>query len=216
MYKYNFIIIVGIIFISFIILYNSNIIEKLTNNDKNIILLGDSMLENSNYVNQTESIYYYLQTNKNNYNIYNYAKDESLIKNINTQLENIDVSFNNYNTYIFLSIGGNDILQNNFYIDNNYINKLFEKLQNIIKNIKKKLPNVNLYILNIYYPLSNRYKKYYDSIKIWNNLLEMNKKLGYKVIQTNKLMTSPKDFLYDIEPSAIGGKKIAEEILKSI
>jgi hypothetical protein len=213
---YNYIII-GIILIIFIILYNSTIIEKLTNkNNKNIILLGDSMLENSNYVNETKTIYYYLQTNKNNHNIYNYAKDESLIKHINTQLENIDVSFNNYNTYIFLSIGGNDILQSNFYMDKDYINKLFEKLQKIINNIKKKLPNINLYILNLYYPLNNRYKKYYNSIKIWNNLLEENKKIGYKLIQTNKIMTSPYDFVYDIEPSANGGKKIAEEILKSI
>jgi hypothetical protein len=188
------------------------IIEPLTNkSEKNIILLGDSMLNNENYVNNMDTIASNIQKINRDYNIYNYAKDNVTIKDIYKQLTNIDVSLN---TYIFLSAGGNDILQSNFYMDSKYIDKLFEDYKKLIIFIKKKYPNVKLTILNLYFPLNSRYKKYYNSIKMWNNTLEMNKKIGYKVLDTNKLMTSPKDFVYDIEPSEIGSQKIAEEIVK--
>jgi lysophospholipase L1-like esterase len=188
------------------------IIEPLTNkSEKNIILLGDSMLNNENYVNNMDTIASNIQKINRDYNIYNYAKDNATIKDIYKQLTNIDVSLN---TYIFLSAGGNDILQSNFYMDSKYIDKLFEDYKKLITLIKKKYPNVKLTILNLYFPLNSRYKKYYNSIKMWNNTLEMNKKIGYKVLDTNKLMTSPKDFVYDIEPSEIGSQKIAEEIVK--
>jgi lysophospholipase L1-like esterase len=169
------------------------------------------MLNNENYVNNMDTIASNIQKINRDYNIYNYAKDNVTIKDIYKQLTNIDVSLN---TYIFLSAGGNDILQSNFYMDSKYIDKLFEDYKKLITLIKKKYPNVKLTILNLYFPLNSRYKKYYNSIKMWNNTLEMNKKIGYKVLDTNKLMTSPKDFVYDIEPSEIGSQKIAEEIVK--
>ena len=46
-------------------------------------------------------------------NVYNYAKNESTIHDLYLQLDKIPTNMNNSNTYIFISAGGNDILNKN-------------------------------------------------------------------------------------------------------
>ena len=88
------------IFIIFIIFTNlKDIKEGLSSiNKKNIILLGDSILNNSNYVNPGESVSDLIKS-KGGINIMNVAIDKSKIKDINKQLIRIPSNYNNSNTY---------------------------------------------------------------------------------------------------------------------
>ena len=86
--------------------------EPLTNNNhKQIIFLGDSILNNSNYVDSTETVLYQFQQLVNT-NIIMKAEDDAKLYNFNKQYNFLlnDNKYNNSNTYIIISIGGNDIL----------------------------------------------------------------------------------------------------------
>ena len=186
------------------------IIEQLTNNSR-IILIGDSILNNSNYVQKGETVSDYIQLKTNN--ISNFAIDEATIADTYQQLENLNQSLNNSNTFIFVSAGGNNILNSKAYLKYTATDDLFQQYSQLLHSIKTRLPNAQLFVLNLYYPLNSKYKPFYLTIDKWNQLIKDNEKIGYKIIQTNKLLESNDDFIYDIEPSAKGAKIIAESIL---
>jgi lysophospholipase L1-like esterase len=185
--------------------------EGLTGNSNNIVLIGDSMLNNFNYVQQSIPEILKLKTP----NVFNFAADGSTIADCYTQLDKIPIKLNTQNTYVFISAGGNDILNARGQLDNGAINTLFTKYITLIKSIKAKLPNVKINILNLYLPTNPQYQSYTTSIQLWNELIKTNSsKVGemYSIIDTNKLLTTATDFVYDIEPSETGGEKIATAI----
>lgn len=205
-----------IAFIGFIIFCNLkdiNFIKEglVSNNKKNIILIGDSMLNNSNYVPIGKSVSDII---KKKYNVVNVAVDNSKIKNVINQLNRIPSNYNKSDTYIFLSIGGNDIL-NLFSQTEENVNELFNDYLKVIYNIKKKLPKSNIIALNIYHPRATYYKMYYKSIDLWNKLLFENTFEGYNVLDVDKIINNPLDLVQDIEPSIQGGKKIAYAIMSA-
>lgn len=207
-----------VIFIIFIIFTNlKDIKEGLSSiNKKNIILLGDSILNNSNYVNPGESVSDLIKS-KGGINIMNVAIDKSKIKDINKQLIRIPSNYNNSNTYIFISVGGNDILnfpsQNDEQI-NEKINEIFKEYLKNVKAIKNKFPKSKIIAVNIYYPPSSYYKMYYNSIDLWNKLLKQNTFEGYNVLNIDEIIKSNNDLMNEIEPSKQGSIKIANAIMK--
>ena len=203
-----------VIFIIFIIFTNlKDIKEGLSSiNKKNIILLGDSILNNSNYVNPGESVSDLIKS-KGGINIMNVAIDKSKIKDINKQLIRIPSNYNNSNTYIFISVGGNDILNLPSQNDEQ-INELFKEYLKNIKAIKNKFPKSKIVALNIYYPPSSYYKMYYNSIDLWNKLLKQNTFEGYNVLNIDEIIKSNNDLVNEIEPSKQGSIKIANAIVK--
>jgi hypothetical protein len=188
------------------------IIEQLTNTSR-IILIGDSVLNNSNYVQNGESVTDYIKLKTNN--VFNFAVDEATIADTYQQLEQLNQTFNNSNTFVFVSSGGNNILNSKAYLKSTATDDLFQQYSQLIQSIKTRLPNARLFCLNLYYPANSKYKPYHITIDKWNQLVKDNEKLGYKVIQTNKLLVSKDDFIYDIEPSAKGAKIIANSLLST-
>jgi hypothetical protein len=87
---------------------------------------------------------------------------------------------------------------------------LFQQYLQIIRSIQTKVPNAHIIVLNLYHPSNSRYQVYSKTIDSWNNLLSSQQNIGYKIIETNKLLINPEDFVYDIEPSNEGSRKIAE------
>lgn len=79
------------------------------------------------------------------------------------------MKLNNNSTTIFLSVGGNDIIQ----MRNKNIEFIFKKYIVLIEAITEKLPNVNLVLCNLYYPPHEN--KYDDLIDKWNTNIELTK-----------------------------------------
>jgi hypothetical protein len=189
--------------------------EGLTNKNS-VILLGDSILNNSKYVSEGKSVYDNLK--RKTENVYNFAKDGATINDLYSQLDNISLDLNKSNTYIFVSAGGNDILNKLTKLDSEGINKLFNSYMKFIKSLKVKMGSVRINILNLYLPSAPRYKSYELVIKEWNKLLNDNSnKIGemYNVVDIYSLLNSVEDFVYNIEPSEIGSVKIADAIYYS-
>jgi lysophospholipase L1-like esterase len=206
------ILVVICIIIIFSCAYFKSIREGLTNNNT-IILLGDSILNNANYVQEGKSVFDILKTKTNN--VYNFSKDGATINDLYTQLDKVPLDVNKTETYIFISAGGNDILNKRGQLTASEIKTLFDSYMNFIKSLRAKLGSVKINILNLYLPSNPRYQSYQSSIKTWNQLIQDNSnKIGemYNVIDIHSLLTSNQDFVYDIEPSEIGSVKIANAI----
>ena len=210
-FKTLFIIIISIIIILGCAYFKS-LREGLTNND-NIVLIGDSILNNANYVPSGKSVFDIIKTRTNN--ILNVAKDGATIIDLYEQLDKIPVELNKSETYLFISIGGNDILNKRVTLDSVEVTKLFNNYMEFLKALRIKLGNTKINIMNLYLPSNPRYQSYKSSIDQWNKLIDINSnKIGemYNVIGLNNLLTSPQDFVYDIEPSESASEKIANLI----
>ena len=173
------------------------------------------MLANEVYVEEGESVFDKLKQNLKT--TFNFAEDNSKIQDCYAQIERIPKTFNRETTYIVLSVGGNDI------INSPDITKSEEKLKDLqadyvklIKEIKIKFPRANLLILNIYKPVSTFYKMFYNVIDKWNKFLIETKIYEYEIVDVEKIINSSNDFVNDIEPSEIGGAKIANEIMSHV
>ena len=191
--------------------------EGLTNKS-NIILFGDSMLNNTTYIdidsNNNDNSVPGLIKQQSEANLHNYAKDGATIEDCQSQFRLLSINLNKVT--IFISAGGNNIINENRNnaVDNSFVSSLFQKYSKMVLQIKDKFPNATICLLNIYIPVKPRYKHLSDSIDQWNSLIEQfAQKNGFKIIQTNKLLTIDSDFVYDYEPSATGGQKIVDAIL---
>jgi len=186
--------------------------EGLTNSN-NIILIGDSILNNSNYVPSGKSVVDILKTKTQK--VFNFSKDGATISDCYLQLDNIPIELNNLETYVFISVGGNDILNKRGQLNSAEITKLFNSYMDFLKALRVKLSGAKINILNLYMPSNPRYQAYKSSIEQWNQLItEYSSKIGemYNVINIDTLLTSPQDFVYDIEPSEVASEKIANVI----
>ena len=110
---------ISIIAISVIIIFScayfKSMKEGLTNNN-NIVLIGDSVLNNSNYVPQGASVIDILKTKTSK--VFNFSKDGATINDLYSQLDKIPQELNKSETYVFISGGGNDILNKSFLNEN--------------------------------------------------------------------------------------------------
>jgi lysophospholipase L1-like esterase len=189
--------------------------EGLTNkkNNYNIVLIGDSVLNNSNYVPSGKSVVGNLKTQTKK--VFNFAKDGATINDCYSQLDKIPVELNKTETYIFISAGGNDILNKRGKLTSSEIRRLFDTYMEFIRSVRTKFGSAKINVLNLYLPANPRYQSYKTSIDQWNQLIkEYSSKIGeiYNVINLDTLLTRPEDFVYDIEPSVSASQKIATAI----
>jgi lysophospholipase L1-like esterase len=209
-----FIIVISIIIIVRCAFVNS-FKEGLTNNKNNynIVLIGDSVLNNSNYVPSGKSVVDNLKTKTTK--VFNFAKDGATINDCYSQLDKIPVNLNKTETYIFISAGGNDILNKRGKLTSSEIRRLFDTYMEFIRSVRTKFGSAKINVLNLYLPANPRYQSYKTSIDQWNQLIEeYSSKIGeiYNVINLDTLLTRPEDFVYDIEPSVSASQKIATAI----
>lgn len=195
--------------------------EGFQNSNRTIVLMGDSIIKNNAYSSDGRGIDDILIERTNN-NTFCYAKDNAKIVDIYRQIGEIPIELNSVKTTIFISAGGNDILS--YYNENSnddettsFVKMVFSYYTKLIKNIHTKLPNSQIILLDIYYPNSIKYKQYHYIIKEWNwmiyNYATQNNNNITGVIKISNLLTQSEDFTLSIEPSSIGGTKIADAIL---
>ena len=182
---------------------NSNPIQE-------IVLLGDSILDNQQYADK--SLYYFLSNDKDNYNynIVMLARDNAVISNIYTQLSNGKIK-NSPDTHIFLSVGGNNLLQLGENPPDSKILACFHEYKKLVEFILARYNKCSLNLLNLYYPTSIYYKDKYNTIDKWNDLLaSLSKKAT--IIEISKVCYTNSDFVHMIEPSSNCSEKIASLI----
>lgn len=225
---------------------NKQTINKLANKvgveeRKNIVLLGDSVFFNDPYVKAGNSVCDKLKVKIAKQSIaaklYCLAENDALMVDIYQQLDNVNRdSLNNKNTTVFISVGGNDIL--NFYknlsinpndntktndtqangVDPENMKVLFNAYIKLVDAIIARLPLVKVKLFNIYSPLSKDYLIYNAPIRKWNGLLDakFHPYSNITIINNFGFMNQRADFNYDIEPSPIGAEKIANAILVNL
>lgn len=204
-------IILLLIIYSYLPVFRRNV-EGLTNNNA-IILLGDSILNNSLYVPFGKSVYDDLT--KKTKNAFIYARDNSTIFDVYSQLNDISSDLNKPSTYIFLSAGGNDILMKGGYITDAEVNELFTTYEELVKQIKNKFNKVQIVLLNLYLPYNPNYSIYKKAVEKWNKFINtfVEESDGeYQKINLQKLLFEKDDFVHSIEPSILGSQKIADAI----
>ena len=164
--KWLFIIVLFIVVLVFVSTLNT-VFEHFTNeiknanangnekSNKNIVLIGDSILNNSVYVFENQSvpelIQQHIQKDKTNMKCYNFAKDGSIISDCYNQLLHLDSGsgLNTKETTIFVSAGGNNIL-NSFIKTESFINNLFAEYLQLIDEIMNIYPSVTIVALNLF------------------------------------------------------------------
>jgi lysophospholipase L1-like esterase len=196
-------------------------IEGMKSNEHNvIILLGDSILKNNYYVGDDKSVEELLKFKSNDVKIINLAVNDSKIYDLYSQVNKIPIEFNNSKTSIFISVGGNDILdkyverKNQNLKDGSFLNTFLGSYKKLIKLLKKKMNKCRIILLDVYYPTSALYLPYKDLIKEWNTqIYNYAKENKIDILKISEIVTKSNDFIFDIEPSENGGEKIAEAIL---
>jgi hypothetical protein len=186
--------------------------------DKIYVLLGDSIIKNNSYVKNGKGIDDILNE-KTNGNTQCYAKDESTIVDIYSQLDSIPSELNKGSTTIFLSVGGNDIL--NIYADKEasikdtkILDPIFNAYKNLIKSIQTKMNDSKLVLLDIYYPTNIKLAQFRPILEEWNKLIaDFASTNNLKVINISNILIESTDFTLNIEPSETGGEKIVNNIL---
>ena len=172
-------------------------------NSGTYILLGDSILNNSNYVKENENI-----ESKFNDNAINLAEDNANLFTIESQINKLNDLPINKTDKIVLSVGGNDLLANR------NINDLKIQYTNLLDQIKNKFPYNEIILLDIYYPDEKNYKNYYGVITQWNNFILSFKNKQVKIALISEII-SQDDLIFNIEPSSLAGQKIVNLIMHS-
>ena len=218
-----------ILLLSFIILsvsffthyYKYYILREPFGNKKTLktyILLGDSIIKNNSYVKNGKGIDDILNETANG-KVICYAKDDSTVVDIYSQLDSISSDLNKSSTTIFLSVGGNDIL--NKYADKDVsvkdtkvLDPIFNAYKILIKSIQTKMNDSKLILLDIYYPTNIKFTQYKPILEEWNKLInDFASENNLQVINISNILIESTDFTLNIEPSETGGEKIANNIL---
>ena len=154
-FKTLFIILVSIFIIVSCAFFKS-FKEGLTNNDNNynIVLIGDSVLNNSNYVPSGKSVVDNLKTKTTK--VFDFAKDGATINDSYSQLDKIPLDLNKTETYIFISAGGNDILNNRGQLTSPEIRRLFDNYMEFLKAVRTKFGSAKINVLNNFISFSNK------------------------------------------------------------
>lgn len=198
-----------------------------------ILLFGDSIIDNKYYVGENEnSVLEHLQ-NISNDEFIQIALDGDTTRDVlDKQLQ---VSTIKDASKIILSVGGNDLLQNlSFLYKSNFENvnegficlqnQIFQPLTERYEAIVKVLSSyrANLLLCTVYegdLGRTDEFRGVLDSSKImassFNDIVyKTAKKYQADVLELRHIFTSSEDFANPIEPSHIGGEKLAKAIIK--
>ena len=192
-------------------------------------LLGDSIIDNKIYVGPHE-----LSVTEHLHNlcddvINSIAVDGHTTKDvIHNQLDLLP----QYSTHQVLSIGGNDLLQNMYFLKNRErlsANEVFEQAVGIMAPIKRwyqtiveklSLQDSNILLCTVYEGNLLNDPLLYDIALSSKAMVSMLNDIVYstanmynaEVLELRNIFTKPRDYANPIEPSHIGGSKFALEI----
>ena len=192
-------------------------------------LLGDSIIDNKIYVGPHElSVTEHLHNLCDDF-INSIAVDGHTTKDvIHNQLDLLP----QYSTHQVLSIGGNDLLQNMYFLKNRErlsTNEVFEQAVGIMAPIKRRyqtivqklsLQDSSILLCTVYEGNLLNDPLLYDIALSSKAMVSMLNDIVYstanmykaEVLVLRNIFTKPRDYANPIEPSHIGGSKFALEI----
>ena len=225
--------------------------------NKNILLLGDSIIDNRSYVLKDEldvtAHLKKLYSDHPNVSITNNAVDGDTMYDLkNNHLDTPDIE---EASHIIVSIGGNDLLHNiSFLQRTSELSKIMGKDARIGKwGVKELNPSRNRVFEETYFEIIKPFKKQYETIvanlsshranlllctvyegdlvdsdefsdvnnssktmvSIFNDIVYRTaNKCGAEVLELRDIFVRPEDYANPIEPSHIGGGKLAKAIQK--
>jgi hypothetical protein len=192
-------------------------------------LLGDSIIDNKIYVGPHE-----LSVTEHLHNLCDDVINSIAVDGHTTT----DVIHNQldllpqYSTHQVLSIGGNDLLQNMYFLKNRErlsANEVFEQAVGIMAPIKRRyqtiveklsLQDSNILLCTVYEGNLLNDPLLYDIALSSKAMVSMLNDIVYstanmynaEVLELRNIFTKPRDYANPIEPSHIGGSKFALEI----
>jgi hypothetical protein len=179
-----------------------------------LLLLGDSILANEKYVQKGKSVVDFLKKDVgSDIEIALFARDNYTIDDVYFQIPTLPISYNSNNTKIILSVGGNNFLSGTSF------QEARKEYTYLISRIKDSFGESKIYLVNLYLPFDPVLQKLYDKIVVdWNSFLEgiVEKGGADGIVDISSIITEPKDLVYKIEPSVIGGEKIAQTIMDDV
>ena len=194
-------------------LCNPIIIESLQTNTT-IILMGDSILKNNQYVKKGESVEDRIKSLHKNTLVV--AQDGAIVFDLILQFKAIPEKYNKSTTKLFISAGGNDILHKyRFHStkDRSRITRIIDEYQKLILQFRSNC-KCEIILCTIYFPTARLYHHYYPIIKVWNHALErFAKKHDFNILPIGNLLHKKQHFTHDIEPSSEGSQIICDNIL---
>jgi len=199
--------------------YSNTLSQEPFQTSKTILLVGDSIFKNNAYVSDQHSVEQILQ--QKHRETFCFAEDHATISDIYSQLDQIPLRFNQPHTFLFLSIGGNNIIrtyvdQQNDITDTKQLDSMVDAYKELLKSIRTRFPLIQIILLDIYYPHTLQYKPFHSIIRYWNEQLHQNIVTtipNAHLLKISEFVTQEDDFIFGYEPSINGGKKIAHHIL---
>jgi len=200
---------------------------------KHVVLLGDSIIDNDPYVlSEEKSVLQHLKGLSHHEYIQLALDGDTTQDVLDKQLQ---VATLKQATNYVLSIGGNDLLQNLHQLYKTDFESLNEGLTYLQINIFKQIEiryeaivkeissyRTNLLLLTVYegdLGRTDEFSGVLDSSKImasaFNDIVyKTAKKYGADILELRNIFTSSEDYANPIEPSHIGGEKLAKAIIK--
>jgi hypothetical protein len=179
-----------------------------------LLLLGDSILANEKYVQKGKSVVDFLKKDVgSNVEVALFARDNYTIDDVYFQIPTLPISYNSNNTTIVLSVGGNNFLSGSSF------QEARKEYTYLISRIRDSFGESKIYLVNLYLPFDPVLQKLYGKIVVdWNSFLEgiVEKGGANGIVDISSIITEPKDLVYNIEPSVIGGEKIAQAIIDDV
>jgi len=219
-YLYIFSLVVFIIGMSYYNTLSASVhVEDFNNNSiRNYVLLGDSILDNYSYVPNGENIAALLKKKNQDGNVVSLAKNDTTIPYIPPQIDKLrelPASYNDSNTFIFLSVGGNDILAKYENNEKPNFDIMLEEYNKLIESIKTVAPKAKIYLVDLYFPRNEENQRFWPVITEWNNkLTKYALDNNLSLFKISSILTDPEDFTNKIEPSSIGGQKMVDAMIK--
>jgi hypothetical protein len=224
--KYFFLYIFGLVcFIVVMAYWNSQVSNKEGFNPANqyFLLLGDSVLNNEVYVVNGKSVNQLLKDRTDGKTTC-LAKNDANITSVYNQLQELPRNLKEASdkTTIFLSVGGNDILlshdedKEGGEVDSKVLQTIFSRYKPVVESIQMLMPKSQIVLLDLYQPAGSRFIPFVKAINEWNQLLyAFAKEKNLNVLRVSNILTTPEDFTHEIEPSALGSKKLVDNILSA-
>jgi lysophospholipase L1-like esterase len=184
--------------------------------DTRVFLLGDSVFDNNIYVPEGASVGDLLRRKQKQVRIL--ARDGATLPDLRRQILRIPIMADRRSTYIFVSVGGNDILRAYRGLRKTNmgpLRRILKSYRRFLESLMEKFKDSTIILANLYYPTSPAYRNFYPLIRKWNIDLErIARDNSLQVLHLDKVLVSPPDFTHDIEPSPRGSRSIVKHMLK--